>query len=106
MSNLIRAAMASWSKTLSRELPAGVTVNSILPGKIDTGRLTEIKAAFAAKAGTTVEAVESQWIDAIPEGRLGTTEEIGGVIAFLASPAGSFVRGICLPVDGGQLRSI
>jgi 3-oxoacyl-[acyl-carrier protein] reductase len=106
VSNLVRAAMASWSKTLSRELPPGVTVNSILPGKIDTGRLTEIKAAFATKAGTTVEAVESQWIDAIPEGRLGTTDEIGGVIAFLASPAGSFVRGVCLPVDGGQLRAI
>ena len=106
VSNLTRAAMASWAKSLSRELPPGVTINCVLPGKIDTGRLGEIKAAFASRAGVSEEEIAASWIREIPEGRLGTTEEIGGVIAFLASEAGAFVRGVCLPVDGGQLRSI
>ena len=106
VSNLTRAAMASWAKTLSGELPPGVTINSVLPGKIDTTRLSEIKAAFAARDSVDPGEIERAWVGAIPEGRLGTTDEIGGVIAFLASEAGAFVRGVCLPVDGGQLPSI
>ena len=41
-----------------------------------------------------------------PEGRLGLPQELGGAIAFLCSPAGAFIRGVNLPVDGGRLRSI
>jgi 3-oxoacyl-[acyl-carrier protein] reductase len=106
VSNTIRGAMASWSKSLSRELPPSVTINNVLPGKIDTGRLSELKVALAQKAGASPEEIEATWLANIPEGRLGTPEEIGRVIAFLASPAASFVRGVSLPVDGGQLAVI
>ena len=54
----------------------------------------------------TKEQVMEGWLAQVPEGRLGLPEEVGAVIAFLASPAGAFIRGVSLPVDGGRLRSI
>ncbi|MEZ6187526.1 MAG: SDR family oxidoreductase [Planctomycetota bacterium] len=106
VSNTIRGAMASWAKTLSKELPPGVTINSILPGYVDTGRLTSLAEGIAGRTGSSVDAVRERWLSTVPEGRLGRPEELAGVLAFLASPAGAFVRGVCLPVDGGRLNSI
>lgn len=106
VSNTVRAAMASWSKTLSGELPPGITINSILPGFTATERLASLAEARAEKANTTPEDIERGWLLSIPEGRLGSADELGNVIAFLASPMASYVRGVCLPVDGGRLRSI
>lgn len=106
VSNTIRATMASWAKTLSRELPPGVTINSVLPGYTDTERLTELAHTMAARQGRSPKEVAKGWVDVTPEGRLGRPEEIGGVIAFLCSPAASFVRGVALAVDGGRLNSI
>lgn len=106
VSNTIRVAMASWAKTLSRELPPGVTINSILPGYIDTERLKHLETEMGLRSGKGAAAVRKGWVDATPEGRLGTAEEVGAVIAFLCSPAASFVRGIVMPVDGGRLMSL
>ncbi len=106
VSNTIRATMASWAKTLSRELPPGVTINNILPGYIDTERLAEVANGISKAKGLTSNAVRQGWIDATPEGRLGKPEELGKVIAFLASPSASFIRGATIPVDGGRLYSI
>jgi 3-oxoacyl-[acyl-carrier protein] reductase len=106
VSNTIRATMASWAKTLSRELPPGITINSILPGYVDTERLTELSTQMGLRSGKGSNAVRQGWTDATPEGRLGRPEELGAVIAFLCSPAASFVRGVVLPVDGGRLFSI
>jgi 3-oxoacyl-[acyl-carrier protein] reductase len=106
VSNTIRAAMASWAKTLSKELPAGITVNSILPGYIDTERLAELSAEMGLRSGKGAKAVRDNWVNATPEGRLGKPQEVGDAIAFLCSPAASFVRGIVLPVDGGRLNAI
>ncbi len=106
VSNIIRAAMASWSKTLSRELPPGITINNILPGFTDTPRLSQLAGQIAARTGKSDEEVRDGWLSLVPEGRLGRPEELGAAIAFLASPAASFVRGVSLPVDGGRLASI
>ncbi len=106
VSNTIRGAMASWSKSLSRELPPGVTINNVLPGFTDTERLGSLQDAVAQRTGQTDEEVMDAWLSQVPEGRLGLPEEVGAVIAFLASPAGAFIRGVSLPVDGGRLRSI
>lgn len=106
VSNLTRAAVASWAKTLSRELPSGVTINNVLPGYTDTERLGALAEATAARTGREPGAVREAWVETIPEGRLGRPEEIGAVVAFLASPAGGYVRGASIPVDGGRLRSI
>ena len=106
VSNTIRGAMASWSKSLSRELPPGVTINNVLPGFTDTERLGSLQDAVAERTDQTHEEVMEAWLSQVPEGRLGLPEEVGAVIAFLASPAGAFIRGVSLPVDGGRLRSI
>jgi 3-oxoacyl-[acyl-carrier protein] reductase len=106
VSNIIRAAMANWAKTLSRELPAGVTINNILPGYTATQRLFSLIDGVAARKGLTSDVVTEQWRGNVPEGRFADPEELGRVIAFLASPEASYIRGVSLPVDGGRLRSI
>jgi 3-oxoacyl-[acyl-carrier protein] reductase len=106
VSNTIRAAMAGWSKSLANELPPGITINNLLPGYTDTERLSELGEATARRVQKTAGEVRADWIRQVPEGRLGLPEELGAVIAFLASPAAAYIRGVNLPVDGGRLRSI
>lgn len=106
VSNTIRAAMAAWAKSVSHELPPGVTINNVLPGYTATERLDYLAETVALKTGTTPDRVVASWVAGMPEGRLGKPEEIGAVIAFLASPAASFVRGASLPVDGGRTGAI
>jgi 3-oxoacyl-[acyl-carrier protein] reductase len=106
VSNLTRAAVAAWAKTLSRELPPGVTINNVLPGFTATDRLDELANAAAGRRGVSPDAIRAEWAAAAPEQRLGAPEELAAAIVFLASPAASFVRGVSLPVDGGRLRSL
>jgi len=106
VSNTVRGAMASWAKTLSKELPPQITVNNVLPGYTDTERLQSLQGTLATDRGVTPEQIAATWLDAVPEGRLGRPEELGAVIAFLASPAASYVRGVSIPVDGGRLSGI
>ncbi len=106
VSNLTRAAVASWVKTLSRELPPGVTINNILPGYTATARLSSLIEGVAGRRGLEVDAVRAEWRGRVPEGRFAEPSELGAVIAFLACPAAAYVRGVSLPVDGGRLRSI
>jgi 3-oxoacyl-[acyl-carrier protein] reductase len=106
VSNLTRAAVASWAKSLSRELPPGVTINNVLPGFTATPRLASLADAVGARTGRDADQVRAAWTAAVPEGRLADPSELGEAIAFLASPAASYVRGVSLPVDGGRIRGI
>ena len=102
----IRGAMASWSKTMSKELPPSITINNVLPGFTNTERLTELKKTLSEQKGISQEEVENAWLLTVPEGRLADPSELGKVVAFLSSPAASFVRGTSIPVDGGRTGSI
>ena len=106
VSNTIRGAMASWSKTLSKELPPSVTINNVLPGFTNTERLSELKKTLSEQRGISQDEVESAWLSTVPEGRLAEPSELGKVVAFLSSTAASFVRGTSIPVDGGRTGSI
>ena len=106
VSNTIRGAMASWSKTLSKELPSDITINNVLPGFTNTERLTELKKTLSVQKGISQEEVENGWLSTVPEGRLADPSELGQIVAFLSSPAASFVRGTSIPVDGGRTGSI
>ena len=106
VSNTIRAAMAGWAKSLSRELPPGVTINNVLPGFTDTERLEALRSGRASALGVSEDRVLAEWIAGVPEGRLLRSDETAAAIAFLCSDAGGAIRGVSLPVDGGRLRSI
>ncbi len=107
VSNTIRGAVASWSKTLSKELgPFGITVNNVLPGFTKTDRLNELLENKAKKAGKTTEEVINESKALIPAGRFAEPEEIANAVAFLASPAAAYINGINVPVDGGRLSTL
>jgi|SRR5690606_4933951 len=107
VSNTIRGAVASWAKTLSRELAAdGITVNNVLPGFTETGRIEQIVRNKVAAQGKPEDEVRAAMRAAVPAGRFATPEETGGVIAFLCSPAAAYVNGVSLAVDGGRMHSI
>lgn len=107
VSNTIRAAVASWAKTLAMELgPFGITVNNVLPGYTSTDRLMQLAKAAADKQGASVDQIETAWRATIPLGRFGDPKETARSIAFLASPWASYVSGINLPVDGGRTPSL
>jgi 3-oxoacyl-[acyl-carrier protein] reductase len=107
LSNSLRAAVTGLAKTLSVELaPHNILVNCVAPGYTRTDRVVELSAAIAARDGITPEQAERRIIDQIPLGRMGTPEEFGEVVRFLASPAASFVTGVTIPVDGGWLRGL
>jgi 3-oxoacyl-[acyl-carrier protein] reductase len=107
VSNTIRGAVASWSKTLSNEVAKyGITVNNVLPGATATGRLDAIISGKAAKAAGGRSAVEDEMLAEIPAGRFGKPEEIGAVVAFLCSDAAAYINGVSIPVDGGRTGSL
>jgi 3-oxoacyl-[acyl-carrier protein] reductase len=106
VSNTTRGAVAAWAKSLSRELPPGITINNVLPGFTDTARLDALQEAVAERTGRTVGEVRLDQIAQVPEGRLARPEETAAAVVFLASPAAAYIRGVSLPVDGGRLRSI
>jgi 3-oxoacyl-[acyl-carrier protein] reductase len=107
VSNTIRGAVGNWSKTLANEVAAwGITVNNVLPGATETERLSSIIEGKAAKTGTELEHVRAEMIAEIPAARFGKPSEIGHAVAFLASPAASYINGINIPVDGGRTPNL
>jgi 3-oxoacyl-[acyl-carrier protein] reductase len=107
VSNIMRAAMANWAKTLANELgPFGITVNNILPGYTDTPRLESILAGTMQKSGRSGEEIMKDWAEHTPLRRVAKPRETAQAIAFLASPLASYVTGINLPVDGGRTGSL
>jgi 3-oxoacyl-[acyl-carrier protein] reductase len=104
VSNTIRAAVASWSKTLASELGGfGITVNNVLPGFTNTSRADYVIEKRATAGNKTKEEVLAELVAAIPAGRIGQPGEFAAAVAFLASPAAAYINGINLPVDGGRL---
>lgn len=106
LSNVGRAALAGYLKTLAAEVAGdGVTVNMVLPGRIDTDRVAALDAAAAERTGATVEQVRARSQSTIPAGRYGTPEEFAAVALFLASTAASYVTGEQIRCDGGMVRA-
>ena len=107
VSNTIRGAVASWAKTLSRELAAdGITVNNVLPGYTETARLSQILHDRALASGQTEDAVAAAMRQSVPAARFAQPMEIAAAIAFLCAPAAAYINGVSLAVDGGRMQSI
>lgn len=107
VSGTVRAAVATWGKLLSHDLGRfNITVNNVLPGYNETERLESLIASNAQKKNITKEEAAKEMYSDIPMKRFGKPEEFGAVVAFIASPAASYVNGASIPVDGGRSGAI
>ncbi|MFK5889937.1 MAG: SDR family oxidoreductase [Flavobacteriaceae bacterium] len=107
LSNSIRAAVATWAKTLAGQVaPFGITVNNILTGIFDTERIVELNKLRAKTQGISYREVLNSQIESIPIKRLGKPEEYGYLVSFLASEYASYITGSNIPIDGGLIKSL
>ena len=92
-----KAALASWSRTLSIELGAfGITVNTIAPGRIDTAQIRKLHPTEQSRTDFIKQN--------IPAGYFGEPHDIGHLVVFLASPLARYINGAAIPVDGARCR--
>jgi 3-oxoacyl-[acyl-carrier protein] reductase len=102
LSNALRPALAGLVTSLAQEVAhRGVTVNLIAPGRIDTDRLRELDKRRATAADKSYPEFREQAERKIPAGRYGRPDEIGGLVAFLASSAADYLTGQSIVFDGG-----
>lgn len=105
-SNVGRAALAGFLKTLAGAVARdGVSVNMVLPGRIDTDRVASLDQSAAQRSGQTAEAVRKAAEQSIPVGRYGRPDEFAAVVAFLAGDLAGYVTGEQVRCDGGMVRS-
>ena len=106
-SNAGRSALAAWLKTTARAIASeGVTVNGVMPGRIATPRIRELDSGRAELEAVTEDRIRDAHIATIPAGRYGRPEELGAVVAFLASERASYVTGQLIAVDGGLIAGV
>jgi 3-oxoacyl-[acyl-carrier protein] reductase len=106
-SNACRSALQAWLKAIAPEAIAdGVTVNGVLPGRLDTARVASLDRIRAERAGSTVAEVRAQFERSIPAGRYGVPDELGAYVAWLCSDPARYQTGTFVPIDGGMLRAL
>ena len=107
VSNTVRGAVANWAKTLANELGShNITVNNVLPGATNTGRLKEIIKSKAQQLNIGEKDIEEQMASQVPLKRIAEPDEVANAVLFLASSKASYINGINLPVDGGRTKSL
>jgi 3-oxoacyl-[acyl-carrier protein] reductase len=83
-----------------------VLVTGVNPGPIDTPRWARLRGAAAETRGTPAAEFDARAAASTALGRLGTAEEIAGIVAFLCSERASYITGEIVNVDGGGTRCI
>lgn len=106
LSNTVRLGVAGLSKSLSRELaPDGITSNVVVQGFVRSDRMLHIVEERAARTGATVDETYKEMAKAIPLGRYAEPEEVGSLVAFMASEKGAYLNGGVFTIDGGYVDS-
>jgi 3-oxoacyl-[acyl-carrier protein] reductase len=106
LSNAVRLSLAGLSKSLAIEYGGkGITSNGIMQGHILTDRQREIAEDISRRTGKPVDDAMKQALVEVPLGRYGTPEEVGHLVAFLASDKASYINGAMIPIDGGMIRA-
>lgn len=107
VSNTIRGAVANWSKTLANELGQfNITVNNVLPGATNTGRLQSIIENKANTINESTDTVRHEMAEESPMKRIAEPDEVAQAIVFLGSEKASYINGINIPVDGGRTKNL
>jgi 3-oxoacyl-[acyl-carrier protein] reductase len=106
LSNTARSGVMGLAKSLALEFAdRNIRVNSVLPGPHKTDRVLSGARQRSEATGQSLESIIAEDSKAIPMGRMGDPDEFGRVVAFIASPAASYVTGVAITVDGGSTRS-
>lgn len=107
LSNIFRAAVASYAKTISKELIAkGITINNVCPGYFKTDRVKQLIQVRADEEGLTLDAYEQKAITAFPHKRYMDPQELGDLVCYLCSDHARSVNGTTIQVDGGMLNGL
>jgi 3-oxoacyl-[acyl-carrier protein] reductase len=100
-------SLAGLSKSLALEYSStGITSNGIMQGHILTDRQRQVAQDVSSRTGKSLEESMKQMLQDVPAGRYGLPEEVGSLVAFLASEKASFINGTMLAIDGGLIRSV
>lgn len=107
LSSTSRLGVVAYARYLAEQVAAdGITVNSVLPGSVHTERLGQVAASQARHFGRDPDKEMELRASRVPMKRLGQPQEMGDLVAFLASERAAFLTGLNIPVDGGQLRAV
>lgn len=107
LSNIFRSAVASYAKTISKELISkGVTINSVCPGYFKTDRVTQLMKARSEAEGISVEEYEQKAIQDFPHKRYMDPQELGDLVCYLCSDQARSVNGTTIQIDGGLLSGL
>ena len=102
-----RAGLTGVMKAVARDAAAdGVTVNNLLPERIDTDRQRQMAELAVAVRGVTLEEAYAEMAASIPAGRLGRPEEVGAACAFLCAAGSGYLTGQNLQLDGGAYEGL
>ena len=107
LSNALRAAVAGYVKTLSREVgESGLTVNILAPGYHATPRITSVLEKSAEIQGMELAEVKKQFAAETAAKAIGDPADFAALAAYLLSPLGQYITGQTITVDGGLVRHI
>jgi 3-oxoacyl-[acyl-carrier protein] reductase len=107
LSNSLRIGLTGAMGALAREVAAaGITVNGLLPGLMDTGALQRVIHDRSRRLELTEAAVREQMAQSIPMQRLGKAEDFGAMCAFLASGRSAYITGQNISIDGGLTKNV
>jgi 3-oxoacyl-[acyl-carrier protein] reductase len=107
LSNVFRVGVVSVAKTLSRELiDDNITINNVCPGAFKTDRAVELMLDESKRTNKPIEEIERNSVTNLPLKRFQTPDELGDLVAFLASDLAKGITGTTIQIDGGIIRSL
>lgn len=107
LSNIFRAAVASYAKTISKEIiGSGVTINNVCPGYFKTDRVKQLMHVRSAAEGISVDEYEQKAIQDFPHKRYMNPQELGDLVCYLCSEQAKSINGTTLAIDGGGVSGL